>query len=116
MKENIKTHVEEKLKELDKPEGFCGSILLYLPSMKKFMTISFGTGDNLLREDRLAGYDDYLYISYHEWDSVDFAEIETDQMMFNQADKSYKDIADAVADAMEYAFDDMIDIVPLQYN
>jgi len=107
--------VEEKLKDFCEREE-CLGILLFLPEQKKFISMEFSYGDNLLSEDRSEGYDGYINYVYHEWDEGEFnSELDGGEYLYNSTEKNYGDnIANAVYDVLECEFTEVPEFIPLQ--
>lgn len=131
--------ISQLLKEYSgKPDPYAG-IALWIPEENEMFTVSFGTGDNLLAEDKQAGFDDYLYLcSYmglteemieriktEEWDEIDWMDesernngVESDDggdMMFCSMEAGYDyDITKAVYDALMMRYDTIPIIEPLR--
>ena len=51
-----------------------GSLLLYIPEKDEFLFMEYGDGEQLLWEDRKAGYDDYINMQTYSFDCGDFEE------------------------------------------
>ncbi len=98
----------------DEDEAFdTDSLLIYVPSTSHLIRISFGCGDNLLKEDAKAGYVDYL-----NYDIYDATEQDSDLsepidggmlMLKRSADEEYKSLEEAVPDILEEAYDSIRD-------
>lgn len=67
-----------------------------------FIRINEGTGDNLLREDRAAGYVDYIMLDYMEYDGDELTEMDGDQIMLTQL---YQEQFHSVQDVINYLVD-----------
>lgn len=84
-------------------------ILIYLPDIQEFMSISEGTGDNLLNEDRDEGYVDYININTYFYSGdidVPFGEIDGGIMLLK---KPYKEAfatnPEVISECMLYQYD-----------
>ena len=112
---------------------YMGGIVLFDVDERVFFRLEWGIGDNLLREDRAAGYDDY--VNYEAWkldsgpvaaafrlaaeyggdfeaidgDSKDLgvcvSQIDGGMMLVKRKDKKTGDIREYVLDAIEMMFD-----------
>lgn len=93
-----------------------GGILLFCPEQKLFLRVSYGTGDNLLKEDRREGYDDYIYISADSFDDGWEEEVEGGQINLKMEEEwnNHYNICQHVADVLVEMFDNIVDVIPLQ--
>ena len=102
-----------KLKDFIGNDG--NGIMLWIPDTKEIFCVSIGTGDNLLPEDRVQGYDAYLYIQTYKYDDHEFVEYNGGEMMFKSDEEVYQDdICFAVCDALEFIYDTIPGFIPLQ--
>lgn len=93
-----------------------GGILLFYPGQKLFLRVAYGNGDNLLKEDRREGYDDYIYISADSFDDGWDEEVEGGQINLKMEEEwnSHYNICQHVADVLIEMFDEIVDVIPLQ--
>lgn len=63
-------------------------VLLFLPEYNLFVRISIGTGDNLTREEEIAGYD-YLYVDSFKFDGCEFEELDGGMKLFKPSEINY---------------------------
>lgn len=72
------------------------SILLFLPEKNEFVFMEYGSGEQLLWEDRKAGYDDYINIQTYSFDG-DFNEEDGGLLMFKNEERNiYRHIDDVL--------------------
>lgn len=76
---NFEAQLDKFRKEVD--GNIFGGLLIFVPGANQFVRISYGTGDNLLREDRAEGYDDYVYITVDEFNDGWNEDVEGGQLM-----------------------------------
>ena len=83
-----------------------GGLLIFLPNSKEFFRVSYGTGDNLLDEDKANGYDDYIYIQIDKFDDYWKEDVDGAQMMLSmQKDwNGHYNICQHVVDALEFVY------------
>lgn len=86
---NVKNDREKEWKENKSIEK--GVLLLIRADKPLFIRAVFGTGDNLLREDIEAGYNDYIYIESYSFDGDEFVEDDGGQFLFNNEKADYYD-------------------------
>lgn len=67
-----------------------------------FIKINEGSGDNLLPEDELEGYVDYIMVDFIEYDGYDFTETDGAQVMLRQL---YQEKFEHVDDVVQYLID-----------
>jgi hypothetical protein len=80
-----------------------GGLLLYVPELKQFVRISYGTGDNLSSEDIEEGYDDYLYIVIDEFDDGWEEDIDGGQMLLKMKEEwGHYNICQHIKDGLEF--------------
>lgn len=82
-------------------------IFIYVPDFRQIVRIAEGTGDNLLYEDRNAGYMDYIYYSQHEL-SPDLPEVDGGQVMLTELLRSkFKSMLECIPAVLEMAYGDV---------
>ena len=67
-----------------------------------FIKINEGSGDNLLPEDELEGYVDYIMVDFIEYDGYDFTETDGAQVMLTEL---YQEKFEHVDDVIQYLID-----------
>ena len=83
-------------------------ILLYVSSEEEFLSLEFGTGDNLLPEDRDEGYVGYIEIYGYLFDGFEFVESGNGgEYMFDEKDsKKYGlEICNTIYDVLCYIYE-----------
>lgn len=109
---------KEKTKELLKE--FSGTdmsgILLYVPIFQEFISISFGSGNNLSIEDEEAGCDSYISYMLHRYSDPEFENnVDGGMLPFNSEEKGYgTDITNAVYDTLCFIYIDIPEFIPLK--
>jgi hypothetical protein len=92
-------------------------IMVYIPELKEFLRAAEGTGDNLLKEDRDAGYVDYVYISIFRYSDGEFYEEDGGEMMLKELfTEHYKDIKDVLSDAMKFIYEKEFEYIIIENN
>lgn len=77
-------------------------VFVYLINTNEIIKISEGTGDNLLREDREAGYVDYIYYSFYDMDD-EFYEYDGGEILLEEYFKDkYACTAACIDDVMKF--------------
>lgn len=100
-----KKKINKAIKRLNKsayqPYNYM-DVFVYLIEANKVLRISEGTGDNLLREDRQAGYIDYIYYSSYDMND-EFSEDDGGEILLEEYFKDkYSCTAACVDDVMEF--------------
>lgn len=85
MKDNIEKFKKKWIENSSDEKG----ILLYLPASEIFVFAKFGTGENLLKEDILRGFDDYIYVKKLVFDEDEMVELDTAQLDFSSEKEDY---------------------------
>lgn len=67
-----------------------------------FIKINEGSGDNLLPEDELEGYVDYIMVDFIEYDGYDFTETDGAQVMLTEM---YQEKFEDVDEVVQYLID-----------
>ena len=82
-----KSNIEKLVKPFSR-ECETGGLLMYIPSEGQFLSMSFGNGDNLSKEDEKDGYIDYIYSESYRYTDPYFGEGDLDcgMMMLTQED------------------------------
>ena len=93
------------------------TILVYIPKEDKFLSVTYGSGDNLTREDIENGYDSYLVISIHEFDeeyNVFKNDVDGGELLYKSSEKAYDyNILAAAEAAVDFMFDKKQEWIPL---
>lgn len=80
-----------------------GGLLLYVPEREQFVSISYGTGDNLSSEDIEDGYDDYLYIVIDEFNDGWEEDVDGGQMLLKiEEEWGHHNICQHIKDGLEF--------------
>ena len=112
--ELTREQVTEKLREFKGNDTEIEGVLLWVKSASEFISIQFGSGDNLSQEDYEEGYDSYVYITQFKYASNDFEETDGGMMLYKSDDAGYgDDICNAVYDALEFTYTNVTDFIPL---
>lgn len=93
-----------------------GGLLVFLPTEKQFVQISYGSGDNLSSEDYDEGYDDYVYISVTEFDGSWNEDVDGGMLMLKMQ-KDYNghyNVCQHVKDALEMVYETVPEVIVLQ--
>ena len=81
-------------------------IFIYVPDVRQIVRISEGTGDNLLYEDRDAGYVDYIYYEQHSI-STDLPVEDGGQIMLTKLLRDqFKTILECIPNVLDMAYGD----------
>ena len=85
------------------PTGY-NEIFVYIPNAGEIIRIAEGTGDNLLKEDFIQGYVDYIYYDIYKLDNgID--EIDGGQVLLKKAFREqYRNTVDAIPDVLAMAY------------
>ena len=94
-----------------KKEGIYASyddLIIFVPEKGELISLSKGTGDNLLAEDREDGYVDYIEYTQREGTTEGMEEIDGGMMMFKQPiQNKYSSLAGTIPDLLEYIYDEL---------
>lgn len=100
--QDFEKQLEKFRKEVD--GNIFGGLLIFVQDANKFVRISYGTGDNLLREDRVEGYDDYIYIVVDEFNDGWEEDVDGGQMMLKMQEDwgGHYNICQHAVDALDF--------------
>lgn len=85
-------------------ERFYGDVFVYVPSERQILRVSEGNGSNLLEEDEVQGYVDYIYYDQYELDS-EMTNCDGGQVMLTELFRDkFKSTLDAVPAALDMAY------------
>lgn len=86
-----------------KPGGY-GDIFVFVPDVMQIIRIAEGNGSNLLEEDEVAGYVDYIYYEQHDLD-IDMPEVDGGQILLKEMFRDkYRCTADCIPAVLEMAY------------
>ena len=81
-------------------------IYIYVPSKKQVLKISEGTGDNLLEEDMVKGYVDYIYYEQYSRE-CSFPEVDGGMVMLTELFRDkYESTKECIPAVLDMAFSD----------
>ena len=88
-------------------------VFVFVPDTNQIIRVAKGTGDNLLREDRRAGYCDYLVYEQYSLEQ-DMPELDGGMLMLKKyAYETYSTLSEAVPEILELAYGERKEFVLL---
>ncbi len=104
---------------LERLTGFFGQgelgIMIYVPEKGEYLALSIGTGDQLLDEDLVAGYDSYINICGYSYD-CDFDDEDGGILLYDSEKENYdEDICNAVYDVLVDRYETALDFIPIHF-
>lgn len=79
-------------------------VYIFVPAARQIIRIAEGTGDNLLPEDKEAGYEDYIMYEQHSLDVGMPVEDGGQLMMRALVREKYGCLADSIPDVLDLAY------------
>lgn len=93
----------EKVREMFEDDKEKQGILIYIPEVKQYLSISFGDGTN--GNNLCEGCNDYIYISQFEFDNGSFEEVDGGQLDFNTEVAGYNNnICNTIYDVLDFIY------------
>nr|UVY26726.1 MAG: hypothetical protein [Bacteriophage sp.] len=85
-------------------DRFYGDVFVYVPSARQILRVSEGNGTNLLEEDEVQGYVDYIYYDQYELDA-EMTNCDGGQVMLTELFREkFKNTMEAIPAALDMAY------------